>query len=215
MGQFLGTKNYGVIEVESSFPVASKFDGEGNIIQQGGHIALLANGAYCHVTGLPIASEEEIVAVFTTADGKVIKGSEQVLKDALEWFRHRHENEQAPLPRIMFDHQGWPFFETGAPVEKEEDLYQCLKAGPVLTAAIVGLHERRKFLAEEAAKMPETHETMPEPNRVAGDPSHVAVPVNPTTVNVKAQAKAKTKPMTHGARKYAKPKARSKATATV
>lgn len=164
MGQLIYTKNYGLIEVDRSWQVCGKQDAEGNQILQGGHIALLANGAYCHISGLPIESEEEVKAILCTKD---MKG---VLDEALEWFAHRHDLDHPALPRIMFDANGWPFFEDGVPVEKEEDLYQCLKPGPILTAAIVGLSKRREVMqvakAAERSELP-AKPAMPPPHEVA------------------------------------------------
>lgn len=156
MSQFIATKNFGIIEVDHSWQVAQKQDAEGKLIQQGGHIALLVNGARCHITGNPFESEEEIRDICCFANGEVIPKMAQVLEDTLEWFAHRHDNAGQVIPEISFDANGFPkYVETGAYLETEDEIYQCLKPGPVMTAAIVGLAERRKIMAlAEATKPP-------------------------------------------------------------
>lgn len=163
MAQFIGTKNYGVIEVDRSWQVAQKNDPEGNPIQQGGHIALLVNGAYCHMTGLPINSPDELRAVFCDYQGNVLRGMERVLADSLEWFEHRHENDAALIPEVTFDANGFPKYADGTYLETENEIYQCLKPGPVMTAAIVGLSERRKVTREAEAAKPVFEPAAPPP----------------------------------------------------
>jgi hypothetical protein len=153
MAQFIATKNYGIIEVECSWQVAQKQDSEGNLIQQGGHIARLVNGVYCDITGNPFKSEDEIRGICSFADGRVIPKMEQVLADSLEWFAHRFDNLAEAIPEVTFDHNGFPKYADGNYLETEDEIYKCLKPGAVMTAAIVGLSERRKMLREaEAAK---------------------------------------------------------------
>jgi hypothetical protein len=130
MGQKLFTKNYGEVEVERSWQ-------EGQY-----HIAKLTNGAYCDITGRPIYDKAELRAV--------LKG--QDLEDALHWFDHRHETEEQPPRRIMFDADGTPIFEDGTPVESPSDLYQALKPGPVLDAAIEAL-TLKKLARREAERL--------------------------------------------------------------
>jgi len=136
VAQKVFTKSFGVIEVERSWVVVPKQNEEGSIIRQGGHIAQLTNGAFVHVTGLPIKSEAEIKAILSTPDLRAVRD------EALEWFRNRGTGEEAALPKIMFDNNGYPQFEDGTPVEKMDDLYNCLQPGPVLTAAIIGLNKK-------------------------------------------------------------------------
>ena len=153
MSQFISTKNYGIIEVDHSWQVAQKQDPEGNLIQQGGHIALLVNGAFCHITGMPIGSADELRDVFCKTDGVPLRGMEQVYQDSLEWFAHRFDNLAEAIPEVTFDHNGFPKYADGNYLETEDEIYKCLKPGAVMTAAIVGLSERRKMLREtEAAK---------------------------------------------------------------
>ena len=155
MSQFIATKNFGIIEVDHSWQVAQKQDPEGNLIQQGGHIALLVNGARCHITGNPFESEEEIRDICCYANGEVIPKMKQVLEDTLEWFAHRHDNAGQVIPEISFDANGFPkYVETGVYLETEDEIYQCLKPGSVMTAAIVGLTERRKIVALAEATKP-------------------------------------------------------------
>ena len=142
MAQKIFTKSFGMIEVERSWVVVPKQNEEGSVIRQGGHIAQLTNGAFVHVTGLPIKSEAEIKSVLSTPDLRAVRD------EALEWFKNRGSEEGDPLPRIMFDADEYPIFEDGTPVEKMDDLYKCLKPGPVLTAAIVGLNKRMEAGAQ-------------------------------------------------------------------
>jgi hypothetical protein len=116
MSQIIGTKN-GAIEVERSWS-----DGPH-------HIALLTNGAYCHISGLPITSKKELQDVLT--------GEE--LQKALHWFEHRHEEQTKAARRIILEPDGTPIFEDGEPVESPSDLYQFFKPGPVLDGAIRAL----------------------------------------------------------------------------
>jgi len=165
MAQFIGTKNYGVIEVDRSWQVAQKNGPEGEPIQQGGHVALLVNGAYCHMSGLPINSPDELRSVFCDYQGNIIRGMEMVLADSLEWFEHRHENEAAAIPEISFDANGFPKYADGTYLATEDEIYQCLKPGPVMTAAIVGLAERRKVLIETEAAQPVFAPAIPPPTQ--------------------------------------------------
>jgi len=143
MSQKIWTKNFGMLEVERSWVVVPKQNEEGKIIREGGHIAQLTNGAFVHITGLPFNSEEEIKKILSTPELRTVRD------EALEWFRNRGQGEETPLPKIMFDNNGYPLFEDGTPVEKMDDLYMCLQPGPVLTAAIIGLN--KKMEAEQAA----------------------------------------------------------------
>lgn len=117
MAQKLFTKKFGEIEVEQSW------------VDGANHIALLTNGAYCHITGLPIRSKSELQAVLTGEN----------LERALHWFDHRHDDDEKPPRRIMFEPDGTPVFEDGAPVESVSDLVQSLQPGPVLDGAIKAL----------------------------------------------------------------------------
>lgn len=163
MAQFIGTKNFGVIEVESSWQVAQKQDGEGNLIQQGGHIALLVNGARCHITGNPFQSEQEIRDICCYTNGEVIPRMAQVLAETLEWYSHRHDNDAQATPEITFDANGFPKYVDGTYLETEDEIYQCLKPGPVMTAAICGLSERRKALREAESAKPIFEQKAPPP----------------------------------------------------
>lgn len=121
MGQKLFTKKYGEVEVERSW-------------QEGQHhIAKLTNGAYCDITGRPIYDKSELLTVLSGQD----------LEEALHWFDHRHEAEEQPPRRIMFEADGTPIFEDGTPVESPSDLIQALKPGPVLDAALEALALKR------------------------------------------------------------------------
>ena len=128
MGQILFTKKFGEIEVARSW-------------QEGpNHIALLVNGVYCHITGLPIKEKSELRDVLSGED----------LKAAEHWFDHRHDEKENPPQRIMFGADGTPFFEDGTPVESPSDLVQSLKPGPLLDAALMALAS--KMNAKKAAE---------------------------------------------------------------
>lgn len=121
MSQKLYTKQFGEIEVEKSWC-------EGAL-----HIAKLTNGAYVHITGLPVQSKNEIKGVLSGSD----------LEEFLQWFDHRHDEEGKAVPRrIMFEADGTPVFEDGTPVESPSDLVQSLKPGPVLDAALLALAKK-------------------------------------------------------------------------
>ena len=174
MGQILGTKAFGLLEVEQSWVVVGKQNEAGKEIQRGGHVALLTNGAFINITGLPFNSEDEIREILCTPDMREVRDR------ALNWFRNRHLDEDKPLPKIMFDSNGYPCFEDGSFVEKDDDLFQCLKPGPILSAAIVGLSKRREALAAEA-----TQKTPPHIKGVINKPSTMPA-------NKKAALKGKT-----------------------
>jgi hypothetical protein len=128
MAQKLFTKKFGEIDVEQSW-----VDGPH-------HVALLTNGAYCHIAGLPIKTKGELRAVLTGED----------LAKAEHWFDHRHDEDEKAPRRIMFEADGMPTFEDGTPVESPSDLVQCLKPGPVLDAALMAL--ATKMAAKKAVE---------------------------------------------------------------
>ena len=128
MAQKLFTKKFGELDVERSW-----VDGPH-------HIALLTNGAYVHITGLPIKTKGELRAVLTNED----------LAAAEKWFDHRHDDDQQAPQRIMFEADGTPVFEDGTPVESPSDLVQSLKPGPILDAALMAL--AIKMAARKAAE---------------------------------------------------------------
>jgi hypothetical protein len=132
MGQKLFTKSYGEIEVECSW------------VEGPHHLARLTNGAYVHITGLPVNSKSELRAVLTGED----------LEKALDWFDHRHDGKEQVFKRVMFDADGAPIFEDGTPVESPSDLVQALKPGPVLDAALMALSKKleEKRRAENLAQ---------------------------------------------------------------
>ena len=117
------------------------------------------------MSGLPINSPDELRSVFCDYQGNIIRGMEMVLADSLEWFEHRHENEAAAIPEISFDANGFPKYADGTYLATEDEIYQCLKPGPVMTAAIVGLAERRKVLIETEAAQPVFAPAIPPPTQ--------------------------------------------------
>jgi len=93
------------------------------------HIARLLGGEYCHVPFLPIKSKDELRRCLSGED----------LEKAEYWFDHRHEAEENPPRRIMFEADGTPLFEDGTQVERPSDLLESLKPGPILDAALMTL----------------------------------------------------------------------------
>lgn len=132
MPQIISTKN-GTIEVERSWSEGPH------------HIARLTNGAYCHITGLPIKDKKELREVLTGED----------LEKALHWFDHRHDEETKAARRVILEPDGTPVFEDGTPVESPSDLYQFFKPGPVLDAAIKALVLKQEA-RDKAQKLAQT-----------------------------------------------------------
>jgi hypothetical protein len=109
----------------------------------GFHIVLTPSGAYQHINGLPVLNEEELVAAFGS--------NTEDLEKALDWFRHRHENEVNPPRAIGFRADNTPVFADGS-IPEEADLYNFFSPGPVLSAAIIGLNNyRQRQVSGEAA----------------------------------------------------------------
>lgn len=140
MAQKLFTKKFGEIEVEQSW-------------QEGGlHIALLTNGAYVHITGVPVRTKAELRGAM---DGEALAAAEL-------WFDHRHDDEEKAPRRIMFEADGSPVFEDGTPVESPSDLVQSLKPGPVLDAALMALATQMAARKAAEAKKQQAHEKVKE-----------------------------------------------------
>lgn len=144
MSQKLFTKRFGMIEVERSWQNDKH------------HIAKLTNGAYCYIDGLPIRDKSELSAVLTGED----------LAAALEWFDHRHDEEEAPPRRILIEPDGTAVFEDGTPVESPSDLVQALKPGPMLDAALMIL--TRKLDAKNEAMKAVPQAEKPPKKKAAG-----------------------------------------------
>lgn len=179
MGSMLFTQDGSPVEVEQIWVVSARQDPEGQWIQMGGRVALLPNGAYCHGDGnlLPFEDEEEIRQIFTSRDREgnpcILPEMQGLLDLVLEWFAHRAEFEGQEIRKVTLNRKGHPEFEDGTPAE-EPDIYAYFDPGPALSAAIVGLYERRKIEAEAArAAKPDMYRQGPTPppgqTRVAGD----------------------------------------------
>ena len=184
MGSMLFTQDGSPVEVEQVWVVSARQDAEGQWIQMGGRVALLPNGAYCHGDGnlLPFEDEEDIKQIFASRDREgnpCVLPEMQVLMDmVLEWFAHRAEFDDQIIKKVVLSRQGYPEFEDGTPAE-EPDIYAYFEPGPALSAAIVGLYERRKVEAQAVrAAKPDIYRqgAAPPPGKtkVAGDP--VATP---------------------------------------
>ena len=129
-GQEIYTRDHGVVKVDKT----SWMDG-------GFHIVLTPNGAYQHINGLPVQDEGQLVAAFGS--------NTEDLEKALNWFRHRHEQEANPPRPIGFRADNTPVFADGT-IPEEADIYNFFSPGPVLSAAIVGLYNYRQRLATGA-----------------------------------------------------------------
>ena len=116
MAQKLFTKKFGEIEVEQSWQEGSY------------HIARLTNGAYVHITGLPVRTKTELRAVLR----------DEALAVAEHWFDHRHDDDEKAPKGIIFRGDD-VLFEDGTPVETPSDLVQSLSPGPGLDAALMVL----------------------------------------------------------------------------
>ena len=169
MGSMLFTQDGSPVEVEQVWVVSARQDAEGQWIQMGGRVALLPNGAYCHGDGnlLPFEDKEEIKQIFASRDREgnpCVLPEMQVLMDmVLDWFDHRAEFDDHVIKKVVLSRQGYPEFEDGTPAE-EPDIYAYFEPGPALSAAIVGLYERRKTEVEavKAAK-PDIYRQSPAP----------------------------------------------------
>ena len=114
MPQILYTKNFGELEVIQSW------------VEPPNHIALLSNGAYVHITGLPVKDKAVLRKTLPVED----------LQASLDWFDHRLD-EQAEKPlRVMIDGEDF-IFEDGSPISSIGQLTQAMKPGPMLDAALM------------------------------------------------------------------------------
>jgi len=129
MGQFITTKQFGTLEVEQSFHEPPY------------HIALCTNGAYVHISGLPVKNEAELRKAVPV----------EFLADALDWFRHRHEREGNPPLKVLIEPDGSCVFEDGSPIINTSQLTQALKPGPMLDAALLWF-TKRHIAKEEGEK---------------------------------------------------------------
>ena len=184
MGSMLFTQDGSPVEVEQIWVVSARQDESGQWIQMGGKVALMPNGAYCHGDGnlLPFEDEEDIKQIFTSRDREgnpcVLPEMQVLMGMVLEWFAHRAEFDDQVIKKVVLSRQGYPEFEDGTPAE-EPDIYAYFEPGPALSAAIVGLYERRKVEAQAVrAAKPDIYRQGPAPppgqTKVAGEP--VATP---------------------------------------
>lgn len=112
--QKLYTKKYGELEVVRSWN------------EPPNHIAQLSNGAFVHITGVPI--EDKAALRRTIHDlGE--------LQMALDWFDHRHDKQEDAPMKVLTDGADF-FFEDGSPITNISQLTQAMKPGAVLDAAL-------------------------------------------------------------------------------
>ena len=126
MAQNLYPKRFPSIQVEKSW-------------QEGvHHIALLTSGAYCHISGLTIKDEKDLKAV--------LKGDD--LEKALHWFRHRHDEDETPARRIIFEKDGTPVFEDDGSLPTPGDIMNFFEPGDMQDAALICLARKMDAMKE-------------------------------------------------------------------
>lgn len=123
--QILDTGRFGQIQVVQTWVMREK------------SISKLTNGAYIHTSGLPVSSKKEITEV-------IPPGREQ--DEALYWFDHRDEEQQAPGRRIIMNQDGSFVFDDGEPITSISEITQALKPGPHQEVVI------RWFITEQEKK---------------------------------------------------------------
>ena len=131
--QTLFSKNFGELTFVKTWAVNG-----------GLHVGRMPNGAYAHISGLPIRSREELSPI-TDPDE---------LARAERWLETRDrppDPTQAPLRKLYFEveDESWRYIDNWGVVDRVEDLMAALK-GPVLTTAIVWLQHRQATGATSA-----------------------------------------------------------------
>jgi hypothetical protein len=134
MSQIIHTKDFGDIEVERAW-----VDGTMGI-------GVTPQGAYVHLSGLPVQSRAELEAVIhDTAE----------LADACYWLEHRHDITEEAKKRVVCNPNGSYEFEDGTPVNSVVELIDSMGQGnPALEPAILWFAkeaERRQHAAVLAA----------------------------------------------------------------
>ena len=155
MSQIIHTKDFGTIEIERSWVNGTM------------GIGVTPKGAYCHLSGLPVQSREELETVGMSADE---------LADAVYWLDHRHDVVDTPAMRVVCNTDGSYEFEDGTPIGSVVELIDSMGQGnPALEPAILWFakeSERRQHaevmrattigsMAEEVASIPPA-ETLPQ-----------------------------------------------------
>ena len=128
--QILHTKQFGDLKVVMSFHEPPY------------HVALLENGAYVDINGLPLNDEKPLRKAIPV----------EFLTDAINWFRHRHDREEGRLQKILVEPDGSCTLEDGSPITSISQLTEALKPGPMLDAALLWF--TKKKVAEEKAAAP-------------------------------------------------------------
>lgn len=170
VGQEIYTRDHGTVKVDKT-----------SWMDNGFHVVLCPNGAYQHISGLPIKDERELRAAFGS--------NKDDLEKALGWFRNRHEQEENPPRPIGFHGDGYPMFSDGT-VPDFDDLYAFFKPGPILTAAIVALQQYNE--RKGTGKAPQ------ELRKGAPSAEKVPVPDSPKAGAKKADKKAKAPKVMNG-----------------
>lgn len=145
MGQLIYTKQFGTLEVERSFHEPPY------------HIAKCTNGAYVHISGLPVNNKAELRKAIPV----------EYLQEALDWFDHRHETEGTPPLRVIVNPDGSCEFEDGSSIESTSQLVQALKPGPMLDAALLWF-TKQQIAKEEGEKAPPKKKAVAPAVKVSG-----------------------------------------------
>lgn len=116
MGQVIKTKNYGDIEFEQTW------------VNGPAHVGKLVRGGYCHVSGLPIQSVDELRAAMRPGPD---------LNEAVQWFEHREEfDELEGKKRIVIEPDGRVHFDDDSEIEDVSDITTNIPTGPLQDAAL-------------------------------------------------------------------------------
>jgi len=131
--QELDTGKFGKILVVQTWVVHEKM------------IHRLSDGSYCHSSGLPVDKAKDL---------EIIENREE-REQALEWFKHRHDDAPASSRRgITIRPDNSLVFEDGAPVTSISDITQAIKPGTHQELLV------RIFLSQEEQKPSATPEWM-------------------------------------------------------
>lgn len=124
--QLIKTKHHGTLKVIESYQI------------EGMHIAKTEAG-YVHLSGLPVASKDELK--------KCVPPNK--LKEALDWWDRRFEEAGKAPKCIMLDPKGRLFFEDGKPVTSADEIDASIEPGPAREAM------RQAFYVQQAREQEE------------------------------------------------------------
>lgn len=114
--QKLETNDYGTLIVEKSWA------------NTGIHIAKLAQGGYCHITGQPISKREDFIKA-------IPEGKER--EEALYWFDRKDDPTfNVKRKRIVITPYGSFEFDDGTPITSASEIIENLPQGILQDAAL-------------------------------------------------------------------------------